>query len=94
MGREQYVTLDVKAKCESKLGIKFRENKEANGWFAHEGRRVCRITIPLGRKPIPPGTYRSMARQLKLTNAQLDALVDCPLKLSEYEQILKDQCAI
>jgi len=72
-----------------KLDIVFREGKEYNGWFEHEGRRICRITIPKGRKPLTTGTFASMARQLCLTARDLDALIDCPLGRAEYLGVLR-----
>jgi hypothetical protein len=84
MGRAQSNTQQLRDRCEQKLGIQFRSGKEQNGWFVHNGRRIARVTIPLGRKPLLGGTFSSMARQLYLTSAQLDDLIDCPLGLTEY----------
>jgi hypothetical protein len=89
MKNAEYRCNDVKRICENKLQIPFRSGKEFNGWFVLEGRRSARITVPKGRKDIPPGTYRSMARQLFLTVEQFDLLLDCPLKYGEYIAILK-----
>ena len=89
MSRAQFDTSDVKRKCETKLAIEFREGKEYNGWFVHDGRKICRITVPMGRKEIRPGTYSSMARQLNLTAAKLDDLLECPLDLAGYLQELR-----
>jgi len=70
--------MDVKKCCEKKLGIEFRAGNEFNGWLILNGKKTARITIPKGRKPIPPKTYKSMALQLKLTVDELDRLLDCP----------------
>ena len=64
MKNNEYNTLRVKTACENKLGITFRDGAEFNGWFVHEGKRIARVTVPHGRKPIPPKTYASMASQL------------------------------
>jgi hypothetical protein len=86
-----YHTQDVKHRCETKLGIQFKPGGEFNGWFKDNNIKVTRITIPKGRKPIPPKTYKSMARQLKLTTEEFDEFLDCPIKLPEYREILKGQ---
>ena len=89
MKNNKYHTNDVKRKCESKLKIKFRKGKELNGWFILNGKKTARITIPKGRKPIPPKTYKSMAVQLKLSTVEFDNLLECPLTLNQYKEILK-----
>lgn len=91
MDNARYHTFDVKKTCESKLHIQFRPGKEFNGWFVLDGKKVARITVPMGRKPIPLGTYKSMARQLKLTTSLFDALLACPLDKTRYESILRSQ---
>lgn len=88
MKNAQYNSKDVKNTCESKLRINFRDGKEYNGWFEYSGRKICRITIPKGRKFLPKGTYSSMARQLKLTVNQFDELLDCPLTFDRYAKIV------
>ena len=90
MKNNKYHTNDVRSKCESKLKIKFRKGKELNGWFFLDGKKTARITIPKGRKPIPPKTYKSMAVQLKLSTIEFDNLLECPLTLKKYKEILKE----
>lgn len=91
MKNATYNTLDVKNVCVRKLNICFRDGGEFNGWFEHDGKRIARVTVPHGRKPIPPKTYKSMATQLKLTTEQFDLLLDCPLKNEHYIQILSEK---
>ena len=89
MKNAEYNTQDVKEKCESKLEIEFRTTgKEFNGWFRQGERKICRITVPKGRKQIGRGLYHSMATQLYLTNSQFDDFLDCPLQRKGYEKIL------
>jgi hypothetical protein len=83
-----YHTGHVRKVCETKLEVGFRDGKEANGWYVYEGRKAARITVPLGKKFIPPKTYKSMAHQLKLTIPQFDSLLDCPLDKVGYDEIL------
>lgn len=91
MKNASYKTNDVKRVCENKLDIQFRSGKEFNGWYILDGVKTCRITVPKGKKDLKPGTYRSMAKQLKLSIDEFDLLLDCPLKKSEYETILSNQ---
>lgn len=88
-GGAQYNTLAVKRQCENKLSIQFRGTKEYNGWFEYQGTRICRITVPMGRKPIKRGTHASMSRQLGLTVDQFDDLVQCPMKYEGYIACLR-----
>ena len=89
MKNASFDTSDVKKCCENKLDIEFRDGKHFNGWYYLEGKRTARITVPKGRKPIHPKTYKSMASQLKLDVDQFDDLVECPIKKPEYEEIIK-----
>lgn len=61
-----------------------------NGWFFLEEKKTARITVSVGRKSIPPKTYKSMATQLKLTIEQFDELLECPLRYNDYVTILQD----
>ncbi len=88
MNNAQYHTQDIKRCCEAKLGVSFRPGHEFNGWVEFDGQKAARITIPKGRKPIPPKTYKSMARQLKLTISEFDRLLACPLTSGEYTRIV------
>jgi hypothetical protein len=93
MKNAQFTTYDVRKCCEreNKLDIDFNTTgKEYNGWFKKNDRKIRRITVPRGRKPIGKGLYRSMARQLYLTTAQFDDLLECPLDKGGYEEILKN----
>ena len=89
MKNTSFNTNDIKKCCENKLQIEFRKAKEFNGWFRLEGIKIARITVPKGKKFIPPKTYKSMANQLKLNVNQFDDLLECPLKKDGYEEILR-----
>jgi|WetSurMetagenome_2_1015567.scaffolds.fasta_scaffold111262_2 hypothetical protein len=82
-------TGDVKRVCERKLGILFRNNKECNGWVMFEDVKLSRVTVPKGRKPIPPKTYKSMAGQLNLTPDEFDDLLECPLTSVLYFKLMR-----
>ena len=89
MKNTEFHTHDVKRCCESKLGIRFRDGAEYNGWYRLQDKKVARITIPKGRKPVPPKTYKSMATQLKLSVSQFDELLDCPLTAEGYRTLIE-----
>lgn len=86
MKNSKFDTLDVKTRCENKLDIVFKSSGELNGWYLLGEKRVARITVPHGRKFIPPKTYKSMATQLKLSVDDFDALLECPLTGAKYEE--------
>lgn len=94
MHNSDFSTQQVKNVCENKLNIKFRCNKECNGWFEHDGKKIARVSIPKGRKPIPPKTYTSMAKQLKLSVEDMDNLLACPLSLESYVAILTEKALL
>ena len=79
----------VRQCCERKLGIDFRGKKELNGWYYFDKKKHARITVPQGRKFLPPKTYKTMATQLKLTVDEFDDLLECPLKHDDYKKKLK-----
>jgi hypothetical protein len=91
MKNSSYNTNDVKTRCENKLRITFRATKEFNGWYIYNNKKVARITIPMGRKDIPPKTYKSMANQLKLSADEFDDLLDCPLDRNKYNDLLNEK---
>lgn len=91
MDNNSYNTQDVKVICENKLKINFSVSKEQNGWYYLGTRKVCRITIPKGKKFIPEGTYSSMAKQLKLNNAEMDDMLKCTLSKAAYDTLLANR---
>lgn len=92
MKNASYDSHDVKRVCENKLAIEFRTTgKEYNGWFLlPDGRRAARITVPKGRKDLPPKTYKSMATQLRLVVSDFDALLECSLIKAGYLKKLQE----
>jgi hypothetical protein len=91
MKNANFHTKDVKAICEKKLNIEFRSGKEYNGWFILDNKKIARITVAKGRKPIPRKTYKSMAQQLKLLVNQFDDLLECPINKEKYVEILRSK---
>ena len=91
MKNSVYNSYDVKLKCENKLSISFKSSKEYNGWYYYNGKKTARITVPMGKKFLPPKTYKSMATQLKLSVEEFDELLDCPLNKQKYDLILSEK---
>ncbi len=88
MKNASYNTYEVKKILENKLGLRFEGKPELKGWYKLKNKKVARVTVPKGRKFIPPKTYSSMARQLLLDVKQFDKLLDCYIKKNEYEDII------
>ena len=55
----------------------------------YEGRAIIRTRISHGQGDIPPIIVAKMRSQLKVTEAQLRALVDCSLSYEDYIELLK-----
>ena len=91
MSNGKFDTSHVKNVCERKLSIQFRKGKECNGWVTFNGIRISRITVPKGRKYIPPKTYKNMANQLSLTTSEFDKLLECPLTTDLYIKLLRNK---
>ena len=91
MDNASYSSMDVRTICENKLKIDFGAAKEYNGWYIFNGKKTRRITIPKGRKFIPPGTYASMAKQLSLRNKEMDEMLECTLSKAAYDALLAER---
>jgi len=89
MKSASFTTKDVKNCCENKLGIEFRGKKHFNGWYYLDNKKAARITVSMGKKGIPPKTYKTMAKQLNLNVEQFDELLECPLEKEGYDHILR-----
>jgi hypothetical protein len=89
MRNASFDTSHVKHCCEHKLRVTFKGGKEFNGWVIINNKKFARITVPMGKKFIPPMTYKSMATQLKITTQQFDNLLECPLGWEQYNEIAK-----
>ncbi|MBF0476927.1 MAG: hypothetical protein HQK59_14080 [Deltaproteobacteria bacterium] len=90
MKNAQFNSQDIRNACENKLKIPFKDGKELNGCFRLDGKKIARITVPKGRKTIPPKTYKAMALGLRLSVDQFDQLIECTLKKADYERILRN----
>lgn len=84
----------VRIALEKKLGINFRSGKELNGWFYSNNQKILRVTIPKGRDELKIGTQNSIRDKLRLSSADFDDLINCPLRLEDYIDILKEKRVI
>lgn len=81
----------VKSSLENKLLINFATGKELNGWFYYKERKILRVTIPKGRDELKIGTQNSIRNKLRLSANDFDDLINCPLRLEDYIDILKEK---
>lgn len=84
----------VKSSLEKKLYINFGGGKELNGWLYYKNREILRVTIPKGRDELKIGTQNSIRNKLRLSSTDFDDLINCPLKLEDYIDILKEKNVI
>lgn len=91
MDNSKYNSQQIKKICEKKLEIEFQARKHFKGWYKLNGVKKTKIIVPLGKKYVPKGTYKSMAQQLKLEVQEFDDLLKCPLSAEEYKEIIKDR---
>lgn len=84
MGRS-YNSSDVLKPCRIKLQIDFRANgPHYTGWYVLDGAKWARTSVPKGDKPIGPGLFLQMAKDLHLSKCDFTRLLDCPLSGDEY----------
>lgn len=81
----------VKSSLEKKLNINFAGGKELNGWLYYKKQKILRITIPKGRDELKIGTQNSIRNKLRLNSNDFDDLINCPLRLEDYINILKEK---
>ena len=75
-------------RIEQKLGLKTREAGDRLSWFEYQGTTYTRTKRSHGNKDLPENLIR---QQLKLNERQFADLIDCPLKLEHYIQILMEK---
>ena len=83
MKNSQFNSHDIKMKCEHKLGMNFDGKKELNARMRYKGKFI-RVTVPKGRKRLPPKTYKTIANQLYLSTSQFDNLLSCPFSKDDF----------
>ena len=81
----------VKQALESKLAMDFGDGKELNAWFIHEGVKITRVTIPKGRGELVTKTQESIRKKLRLSQADFQDLLSCPLRLEGFIEIISSK---
>ncbi len=72
-----------------KKGFRSENSKDIHYRLYVDGKKTIVYTkISHGEKEIHDGLLGTMARQVKLTRKQFNALIDCPLNLDDYVKIL------
>ncbi|MDT8390549.1 MAG: hypothetical protein RRC34_08585 [Lentisphaeria bacterium] len=89
MSNGKFNSDDIKAKCETKGDVSFRSGKHFVGYVLGKGgEKVSRVTIPKGRKPVPPKTFKDIAGGMLLDVGQMTEFVACSLKKPAYRKIV------
>lgn len=90
MLNNKFNTSDIIKICQKKAEIiERRDNKHIIIWVGINGIKVSRVTIPHGKKILPPKTYKSIAENLKLSVSEFDSFLDCSLSKENYLNKLK-----
>lgn len=74
----------------NKLNVAFRKGtKELIGWYYLDYRKTIRFKVPKGRGEITPGYQKAIERSSRLCNEDFERLIDCPMKGSEYDNLMR-----
>jgi hypothetical protein len=79
------------AKIFKKLKLNVRSTKHRYGWFVFEGKKTLRMHFSHGKGDVPGKVSDKIRSQLRLTQNDFRALINCPLSLSDYIAILKSK---
>jgi hypothetical protein len=74
-----------------KLELDVRPTKHRYGWFCHNGRKILRVHFSHGKGDLPGRVTDKIRSQLKLSQNDFRELIDCPLSLPDYVDILKEK---
>jgi hypothetical protein len=83
-----YHTKDID-KAWSKLGMIIRDGKDKHALFYHNGKIILKTKRSFGRGKLDGNIPYLIRQQMKLSESEFEELVDCPLTLQEYVDILK-----
>jgi hypothetical protein len=75
----------------SKLGLEVRSSHHKSATLYYEGKAIIRTRISHGRGDIPASIVAKMRSQLKVTEAQMAALVECSMTYEDYIRLLRDK---
>jgi hypothetical protein len=73
----------------NKLNLEVRSTTHHYGWFTYQGKKVLRVHYSHGKGDIPGKVSDKIRSQLKLSQDDLRELINCPLSVADYIEILK-----
>jgi len=73
----------------NKLELEVRSTTHHYGWFTYQGKKILRVHYSHGKGEIPGKVSDKIRSQLKLSQDDLRKLVNCPLSVADYIEILK-----
>lgn len=73
----------------NKLNLEVRSTTHHYGWFTYQGKKVLRVHYSHGKGDIPGKVSDKIRNQLKLSQDDLRELINCPLSVADYIEILK-----
>ncbi len=79
------------SKVFAKLNMEVRSTKHNYGWLIVDGKKILRVYYSHGRGDIPARITDKIRGQLKLSQRDFKDLIDCPLTLKRYLEILKNK---
>jgi hypothetical protein len=72
-----------------KLKLEVRSTTHRYGWLTYQGKKILRVHYSHGRGDIPGKVSDKIRSQLKLSQIDFKDIIDCPLSLEDYIEILK-----
>ncbi|MEZ4528978.1 MAG: hypothetical protein R2941_23960 [Desulfobacterales bacterium] len=72
-----------------KLELEIRSTDHHYGWLTYKGRKILRVHFSHGKGDIPGKVTEKIRSQLKLSQNDFKNLINCPLSLDDYIEILK-----
>jgi hypothetical protein len=73
----------------NKLNLEVRSTTHHYGWFTYQGKKILRVHYSHGKGDIPGKVSDKIRNQLKLSQDDLRELINCPLSVADYIEILK-----
>ena len=77
--------------------ITIRRGPHPAYWYCLDGKKELRITMPNihgGSGSISTGFLKQIQNNLRLNTQQFEDLVECPLKVEEFERIVREKIRV
>jgi hypothetical protein len=81
----------VRSAVDTKVPGEHRSGREEIYWVVLENRKRFKVRLPKGRGKWGIGFQESVRKDLQLSHADFDDLVDCALTGREYEELLLEK---